>query len=249
MLDLDTARRAIHRDISAARSTLSALDAGRWDAPTELTSWTVRHLALHLFWGQALQAAAWERLRRGDTDVFVPPETDSVDPPVLVAELESAHTAFMDALDAVEEDTIDAACPMPYGALPGRFVLQVAAMEAGIHRFDLDRALGAARGLSTDTVQAASTVLAGVLPTLGSAGESPNEPTNVHLRGERFTVDLGWSDGQWQSAEIDGTNIMFSGSDEALVLFALGRLDAAEADVLIQGSEDSGAFKRWFPGP
>lgn len=249
MLDLDTARRAIHRDINAARDRLSALDAGRWDAPTELTGWTVRHLARHLVWGQALQAAAWERLRRGETDVFVPPETDSIDPTVLVGELESAHTWFMDALDAVEEETIDAACPLPYGALPGRFVLQVAAMEAGIHRFDLDRALGAARSLSTDTVQAASTVLTGMLGTLGSTGESPNEPTNVHIRGERFTVDLGWSDGQWQPAEVDGTDIAFSGSDEALVLLALGRLDLAEADVMVEGSEDPGAFKRWFPGP
>lgn len=249
MLDLAAARRAIHRDIGACLDTLAALNADRWSMPTQLPGWTVGDLTRHLVWGQTLQAGAWERLRRRDIEVFQPPEIETTRPSALVAELHAAHRSLMDALEAADETSLDSPCAMPYGTLPARFVLQVATMEAGTHRFDLEQAVAIPSGLAADTVQAAVTTLSNVLPMLAATGEAPSEPVNAHIRGEIFIADLSWSNGQWQPTEVDAPHVTFTGNDEGLVLFALGRRDAAGAGVTISGADDPATFKRWFPGP
>lgn len=252
MLDLETGRQAIHRDIAAIHDRLESLDAETWRRPSGLPGWTIADLTNHLVWGQSLQAGAWERMRRGDTEVFVPPVSERSDPDELLHALDKAHTSFLEALDAVDEEDLESSCPLPYGTIPARFVLQVAVMEAGTHRFDLEQALDGAPSLSPDVVRASATVLAGTLPTLAAAGEAPSDPLTVRLRGTAFAVDLSWSADGWRPAQGDGQAVTFEGSDAGLVLFALGRADAEEAGVRVHGGDGvdgAAAFKRWFPGP
>lgn len=249
MIDLRTGRAAI--DEQTARS-LELLDAADWQTPTRLAGWVVADLASHLAWGQALQADAWRRLAAGDsTTVADAPHVPATDRVAVMAAIRSANTAFGEALGSVtDEQAATGLCAMPYGTLPASFVLLLATMEAGVHRSDLAAAAGGDDALDEVTVDAAAAVLAGALPMLGAAGSgSAPDGASIVLRAPGLELAVvrsgdGWSTG---ASPVDPSTTI-SGSPSDVVLFALGRREAASMTV---DGDRSGAdeFKAWFPGP
>lgn len=141
---------------------------------------------------------------------------------------------------------------MPYGGVSAALVLQLVAMEAGVHADDLASAAGWDEPLEPDLVRATAVVLEAALPTLAlGAAERPPAGTSIALSGRtvdlRFTVvGKGWvSD---RTAPITGGVI--GGDDSAVLRFALGRAGLDERVLTAVGDPDvAQRFKLWFPGP
>ena len=64
MLELDSARQAILRELDAAIGRLETVAPQDWDRPTRCEGWTVRHVAKHLNGGPAIMSEAFTRMRR-----------------------------------------------------------------------------------------------------------------------------------------------------------------------------------------
>lgn len=249
MIDLETARTSIDEQTARSVALLGSLD---WQAPTRLVGWTVADLAHHLAWGQAMQSDAWRHVAAGDsTTVATSPELLSTDRADVLDALTTANAELGEALDAVtDERAATALCAMPYGTLPAPFVLLLATMEAGVHRSDLAAAAGEDDALAATTIEAAAAVLGGALPMMGAAGDAAVPAgTSVVLRSTGFELAAVRTDEGWTVAPAPADpSTTISGSPSDLVLFALGRRDAASMEVT---GDAAGAerFKTWFPGP
>jgi uncharacterized protein (TIGR03083 family) len=250
MIDLTTGRKSI--DEETARSVALLRDAPDWSVPTRLPGWSIGDLAAHLVGGQTLQADAWRHVAAGDAASMASSRELTVSEREAVTEaIVAANAELGDALDAVSDDDVaNRLCTMPYGTLPASFVLLLAAMEAGVHRSDLAAAVGADDTLSDATIEAATGVLGAALPMLGAAGDG-SAPTGTSLVLRAPGLDLGVVRGEagWSvepAPEQPTTTIGGSASD--VVLFALGRRDAAAMDVT-GDREGAEQFKVWFPGP
>lgn len=256
MLGLTQARDAVRRDIGEAIDLLTEIDPSDWDLPTRLEGWSVRDLGRHLADGQELQAEGWNRLRRGEDEPADPATMSSDDPDEIVTAIGDRHDRFLAELDAVDEADLARGCPMPYGTLPGAVVLQVAAMEAGVHRSDLEDALGRnGIHLEPDTLDAIFTILPGFLPQLAMAAtERPGPGTGIRLAAsDGATISLRFGGSGWETVDAGATTApayTVSGEPAAVALFALGRIPANHGSLTIEGDvEMAGRFKVHFPGP
>jgi uncharacterized protein (TIGR03083 family) len=249
MLDLDAARAAIGREMAAALAELEGIDLACWSKRTRCRDWTVADLVAHLIWGQRLEAQALEGVATGRTEAVEVPPVPVDEPGPMVAALRAAHRQLMDQLEPRTADDLDRGAPMPYGTLPLGILVQVVAMEVGVHHSDLRHALGLTDTLAPDVVLATAAFLGAFLPVLAAGGARPDRPVSYRLAGRDGDVDLafGW-DGQAWSVTEGPVTVTVSGEDSDICLFGLGRTGLARLSV--DGDRAlAAAFHDYVPGP
>ena len=141
---------------------------------------------------------------------------------------------------------------MPFGLVPTFVAMQIAVIEYGIHRWDLERTCGDPNfDLPSDIAAASIAMIPGLLPMLAAGSKAPpSAPIAVRLRSDVATHTLAF-DGVWapvKSTVLPTCTIDANASD--LTMFYIGRLDAHAAGITIDGSlEAAERFKQYFPGP
>jgi uncharacterized protein (TIGR03083 family) len=249
MLSADEVRRAVAREWDRFESTLRSLPGSDWDRPTILTGWSVRDLVAHTAWGTSMEADALRRWRTGEAG---PAEGQPVDPAIppqrLLAEQLASSGELRGQLAQLGDGDPARAVPMPYGEVPLDLVLQIVAMEAGIHAYDVTATCQGGQRLDADVVAATTVVLGAYLPILASAApERPAEGTLVALRSPSIDLRLRLDGGAWALADGDGpAEVIAADDDSTLILFALGRVPAGAVHGCTSAAH---RFKAWFPGP
>ncbi|HVM08389.1 MAG TPA: maleylpyruvate isomerase family mycothiol-dependent enzyme [Acidimicrobiales bacterium] len=251
-----TAREVIRREIEGARDVLEVGRESLWRAETRLPGWSVADLAAHLAWGQALQADAWQKILLRDASPVTAAEVSGDRTQVLEALRANAEALAANLAKATETD-LETIATMPYGPVPAGFLVQIAAMEAGLHGSDLRAATGRDDSLPVDVAHAAHTMISATAPLLAAgATSSPAAGTSIALApsGEetaRFVfTEPGWQPG---TAAEGPPSVLISGPASEVVLFTFGRRSIADArgrGLSIEGDADVAArFKEFFPGP
>jgi uncharacterized protein (TIGR03083 family) len=248
MITQTDVRAVIAREWSRYVALLRSMQPADWDRPTRLAGWSVRDLVAHTVWGASMEADAMRRWRTGDRQRT---EGRNVEPTLMPQELLAVQVSCCDEL-AAELSRLGCGdpaqpVPMPYGDVPVDVVLDVFAMEAGVHAHDLGATLGDGRPLGHDVVQATANVLAAFLPTLASTDEAPVDGTTVRLRAPGVDLALCRADGGWSTCVRSDDDDTISAADASvLMLFALGRAPAESVTGPVAVRE---RFKTWFPGP
>jgi uncharacterized protein (TIGR03083 family) len=251
MLDLAAGRDAIHRDITASRAQLDELTMEDWRSPTALTGWIVSDLARHFAWGQELQAEAWRRARTRVREPKPPSAMSGAGRREILDALDQAHHSFMGELLSVSAEDLHRPCPLPTGPLPGWLVMQLAVMEAGIHRYDLERSLGLAPTLAADVIAATIEGVTATLPGLAYASqEQPESGSSICLKGDGLELTLQREAIFWSISTTTQPSCTVRGKDASVLLFALGRVGPNSPELAIEGRADLALrFKTYFPGP
>ena len=97
---------------------------------------------------------------------------------------------------------------MPFGLAPVGLLLQIIAMEVGVHASDLREAVGGDGVLEDDVVAATATVLAAFLPSLAGNGSTPDGPVRFRLQGEDVDLALAFDGTAWAIGDpADGATI------------------------------------------
>jgi uncharacterized protein (TIGR03086 family) len=129
--------KVLERAHTYLRAAVAGVPAGRWDAATPCDQWTVRQVLNHARLDQLAYAAAIAGEGGPQSDPFQPAD-------VLgghhVQALDGALAAVADAFARLPAD---AACvPTPLGLLPVWLGAVAAALDAGIHAWDIAVATG-----------------------------------------------------------------------------------------------------------
>ncbi|GGC17541.1 maleylpyruvate isomerase family mycothiol-dependent enzyme [Cellulomonas carbonis] len=228
------------------------LDAGGADlsAPTRLPGWSVGDLVAHTAWGTSMEAEALElAVRRSPGRAAGTPP----DPADLRGSWEAGRARLVAALDelaALDAADLPAALPMPYGDVPLTLALHTFVMEAAVHTSDLAHALGQPGGLDDGAVPSTAEFLTSFWDVL-AAGATEHAPagSTLRLRGTSVDVARTYDGGAWAVAPPGSTaDVMVTGDDGTVLLFALGRVPLDALDVA--GDRQLAArFKQLVPGP
>ena len=242
---MNTTAQAIVRNLEAVIDALDQADTAAWHRPTRCEPWDVTDLTAHIAIPAAALANGLEALRndqprsKGGEPLDPTPAPDTV-----LAELRTRLDRLRLALEAVTDDEFAAALPPPTDddlPLPTSTVLQLALVEIGVHRSDLDHALGRDDALDDDVISAVNEVVPMWL-LFGAAG-APRPPHAVTYRvaGERIDVvfayreETGWS----FTPDDEARTHAVEGDDSDLALYLLGR----------KPHPDDNDLKRYLPGP
>jgi hypothetical protein len=143
---------------------------------------------------------------------------------------------------------------MPYGELPMAMALQVFVMEAALHGSDLADAVPGAGGsgdaLPPEAGPTCAAVFQAFWPVFATAAASPPPAgTTVRLAGPTVAVEGRFDGTAWGPATGEPTALI-EGSDDAVLLYAYGRLPFEKADLTVTGDQELAArFKEFVPGP
>ncbi|MGN6031938.1 MAG: maleylpyruvate isomerase family mycothiol-dependent enzyme [Thermomicrobiales bacterium] len=269
MLNLDRGREAAIRDLDAIIARLRGLSPSDWERPTPDAGWTVRHLAVHLtetipFLTGVLGDIIAVRLGQRPTEeagdlVTLDSSTDAI-----AAAFTQDRNAFFHTIAAMEDEDMDTVVAGGGMGLErsGSLYLALSVIEAGIHRFDLDSAMGAPdAGLDEQTILACDAVLPAHMTTFATnAGQHPEEPVSFVFPGSSFDRRLTWTGTEWtQDSEPPAGvhEIRLHGDDSAIMLFLYGRIrvDGPGSDRLRFGTNSAqdrdlaAQFKTFVPGP
>ena len=124
-----------------------AASAGRQDDPTPCERWTVGQVAFHAAYDQHAWASAVDGGPSAGVDPFDPPThvdgalTDLVDAAVVRASA---------AWSTVAPDADAIGTPLPQGPMTAQAAVRACALDAAVHAWDLDVALGRRPGLTDD---------------------------------------------------------------------------------------------------
>lgn len=243
MLDLDGVRRAHGRDMAEVINRLTLASEDEWLAPTPCSEWTVADLAAHLAAGQAFKADALRRMQSGVTEAG-PIPTVSGDRSTVLTELRENNAQLEAELARLNPGDLDKLVPLPFGAFPVMLVLQIYVMEAGVHGQDVQMAMTGRAVLPQDVIEATATVLTAVF----DPGEHPTGPAAYRLLSPNLHFQFTWRDGQWVDEASDSA-CCIEGDDNAVTLFALGRIPADDPGLYVSDLEAARRFKDYFPGP
>jgi uncharacterized protein (TIGR03083 family) len=250
-LNVEEARDSIAREWATFADRLARAHEQAWSAQTRLAGWTVADLVVHAVWGVTMEADALRRARldlpgRADGRTVSPDE----DRAVLTENVRQARAELVDELAQLDGQDLSSTAPMPHGDVPIGVLLDVFAMEAGIHGSDLAAALGDEQPLSPTVVRATETFLLGFLPMLAQASPPPAGADSFALTGDTVRITGHWRE---QGLVVDETNrpaLTIEGDDTAVLLFALGRAQADDARLRHHGDRDLAVnFKSYVPGP
>lgn len=126
-------------------------------------------------------------------------------------------------------------------------------MEFGLHRFDLEWALGEHNaGLSTETVVAIDAFFGAQLGSIGDEGKAhPSTPAGFHLAGALIDRSVSWDGDRWADGIPHSMPVVrITGDDSALALFLCGRIGIDDPRLEVEGDRGLAArFKRFVPGP
>lgn len=251
MLTLDHARVAIRREMRGVFTCLASLEDGTWSAATRCDGWSVTDLVAHLVWGQRLEAAGLQGAAEGREAADIPAPVEGAGPEVLVEQLRVAHADLDASLEALDEAALGRLAPMPFGLAPVALLLQIIAMEVGVHASDLREAVGGDGVLEDDVIAATATVLEGFLPSLAGNGSPPEGPVGFRLLGEEVDLQLAFDGTTWSTSRTGGedADVTFRGRDSDLVLFALGRGSTADRRLEVDGDlSRAERFREHVPG-
>lgn len=260
MLDLESSRSVILREVDSTIAQLVQASPTDWRRPVRCAGWVVSDLARHVAWGEAVQADGLRRMMDGNTD---PPTAPMLAPDrdvgVVLDALREARDSMAGALQMLRTEHLERPCTIPFGTFPTMVVLQVCVVEAGMHANDLAWAFGSERPLPGDVVEATSAILGPALQLIAAGGGMTNTPAPVvpdesiaiRLVGPPIDIGLSYRDGTWQSDGVSGVpTCASSGSGSDLTLFSMGRIPATHSSLTIAGNTDLAAkFKSYFPGP
>lgn len=252
---LASTRAAILRQLRSVVTLLEPLPERAWHAPTRCMPWDVRQLAAHI----ALPAAALangiaalrsstERSRGGE------PLADDVAPGEILQALHERTARLEHELAQLSSDELDRPLPPPADGdllLPARTLLQLALVEIGVHRSDLESALGVAGPLDDDVIHAVAAVVPAWLIFGAADASRPVTPMSYALSGRKLDVGFVFDpqDG-WRLDATPGPTCRIEADDSAVALFLLGRTTLADGDVLVRGDPDAATkFKTYLPGP
>ncbi|CAN0385148.1 unnamed protein product, partial [Phaeothamnion confervicola] len=250
---------------------LRGLSPRDWERPTPDEGWTVRHLAVHLtetipFLTGVLGDIIAVRLGRRPTEEAGDLVTLDSSEEAIAAAFTQDRNAFFHTIAAMEENDLETVVPgggMGF-ARSGSLYLALSVIEAGIHRFDLDAAMGAPEaGLDEQTILACDAVLPAHMARFAEgAGKHPDEPVSYVFTGARFDRRLTWTGSAWtqdeEPTEDAGIHeVRLHGDDSAIMLFLYGRIrvDGPGSDRLRFGDgstrdrELAAQFKTFVPGP
>jgi uncharacterized protein (TIGR03086 family) len=124
---------------TALRSAVAGVGADQWDLPTPCEKWTVTQVLQHAAGDQIGYAAAITGGPWPAEDPFDPSGTIGGDPAVLLDEALRASAA---AYATVAIDATDVPNPLPHGPLPAWLAAGAAALDAGVHAWDIAVATG-----------------------------------------------------------------------------------------------------------
>ncbi|MGC4105262.1 MAG: maleylpyruvate isomerase family mycothiol-dependent enzyme [Thermomicrobiales bacterium] len=269
MLELDRGRETAIRDLDAIIARLRGLSPSDWDRPTPDEGWTVRHLAVHLtetipFLTNVLGDIIAVRLGRRPTEEAGDVVTLTSSTDAIAAAFTQDRNAFYHTIAAMEDEDLETVVSGGSAGFErsGSLFLALATIEAGIHRFDLDTAMGAPdAGLDEQTIIACDAVLPAHMATFAThAGTHPDAPVSFAFQGTGFDRRLTWTGSEW-TQDVDapeGTHeIRLHGDDSAIMLFLYGRIrvEGPGSDRLRFGDDSArdrelaAQFKTFVPGP
>ncbi|MFE0581894.1 TIGR03086 family metal-binding protein [Streptomyces sp. NPDC058874] len=127
-----------------------------WGDPTPCTGWTVRQVLNHARLDQQALVMQITGVAPA-TDPFEPPDTTSGDP---VAELAAV---LKETLAAWESRRGDESVPTPMGPMPADAGTAAAALDAGIHAWDIARATGQDLPLTEEMAEALEDIAARIV--------------------------------------------------------------------------------------
>lgn len=255
MIDSLTAARVV--DAQWAWFVAALDDAGPdvWRLPTRLAGWTVEDLARHTHWGVTLEHSALV-LRRTGAPGRAAGRTLTGPVAAVVPALRLAYEGLVTELRGADDD--GAGAPMPYGDVPLPLARAVFVMEAAMHRSDLAAALGGPAALrwtgvpqvDDPVVEACGTVLQAFWPALAAgAPRRPAPGTTVRLEGTSVLLEAGF-DGHGWGPPSTPPDVVLSGPDEDVLLFAYGRQSLDASGLAVTGDATLAAhFKELVPGP
>ena len=230
--------------------SLDAAGPDVWGRPTRLTGWTVEDLARHVHWGTTLEADGLARAASGRSG---PAEGTVLDGPreEIMPALRRAFAALDRQLELVPEPPAGAV-PMPYGELPMAMALHVFVMEAAVHGSDLADAVDGEGGdcLPPAARRSCAVVLEAFWPAFASEAPSTPPPgTTVRLAGPTVCIEQSFDGTTWGPGTGE-PSVVVEGSDDAVLLYAYGRLPFEQAGLTVTGDRDLAVrLKEFVPGP
>jgi uncharacterized protein (TIGR03083 family) len=261
MLTVDAARHAAIRDLDATLARLRGLNTSDWSRLTPCEDWLVKDLAAHLAeqaFRQSVQAAAAVEARMGTAlqleddmpaNPYVPNER-------ILERLTHGRNQLHHVLHllAAEDATFQLAPDPPDGpAWTVERLLAVCVAEYGIHRFDLEAAMGEHEaGVSQETILAAAQIYGPWLDSFARKHDHvPDRPLGLHLEGELIDATLSWNGKVWQSGRAPTVPVThIRGDDSTITLFLYGRIPADDHRLDVEGDLTvAKSFKNWVPGP
>ncbi|MBI4884722.1 MAG: maleylpyruvate isomerase family mycothiol-dependent enzyme [Actinobacteria bacterium] len=243
---------ANQREVTAIIDRARTLTTDDW-ARSVLPGWSVLDMLDHVARALAQQAEAFERGLRGELDPPEFPNPQAATPAKVIDDLVAGLDALQRALAKLVPESMAALTPMPFGVIPTPVALQIAVVEYGMHRWDLERACGSPTyDLSDDVAAASIAMVPGLLPMLaGRTEQRPAKPAAFQLASPVGAPIVVFDGEQWAPAEAtDIPTTVISGSASDLTMFYIGRLNASSAGITVAGSQaDAEQFKQYFPGP
>ena len=260
MLTIEGGRFAALRDLDATLSRMRSLRPADWERQTPCVGWQVRHLAAHLAETTRRFASTFLPLVKSRTfpapTAEEPSQERPDDPPdAIVARATLGRNQFASITALLSPEDAETQLGEPAPDRPPRTaarMMTVAALEFGVHRSDLEAALGISPGLTEEAIAAADAILGAGLARIATAsGEAPETPLRYELLGDRIDRTLTWTGDAWTTdTALDVPTTRITADDAALALFLCGRIPATSDTLTITGDRAAAArFKTYVPGP
>jgi uncharacterized protein (TIGR03083 family) len=256
-LDLEGARTTALRELGAFVDRSAALSEADWSRPTPLPGWSVRDLVGHVA-GVAGYDYSAGRLRSARLGTKDGPSTnasesfETLPTSELIELLQRRAAEFETELSLVTEDDLERLLYI----MPGRRQLLRSALggyvfEFGLHRYDLETALGNAVELSSDVIPGVVLVAEtdGFRPerrdvTPRAATPGPQEDVSYVLAGDTVRWEFSFThgvephhplsptqNGRWEPGAVHGNCCTVTGSDATICLVLTGRISTHDARV------------------
>ena len=255
MFDITTAKTLMPRELDAIIERSQQLSESQWTTTIAwLPGWTVTDLLDHVGLAAGMQAEAFENLAEGSLDIPAYPNPQGSTRSVIGDNLKRGRDRFVEAINGIDDSYMSELTPLPFGIVPTPVAVQIAVLEYGYHRWDLEHALGDTHyDLPGDIAPHGFEFLGGLLPMLSAGGAAPPSPLAFDLASPHGSLVLEHAGEGWQPLETPTVDsVCFISADVAtLALFGMGRIPT-EADVVtVTGSaaDEASRFKSYFPGP
>lgn len=252
MLDLETARRVILRELDVLLARLDAASDSDWQRPVRCEGWIVLDLAIHCCSAPRASAEAFRRMSADVTETPPPPVSPSPARSDVIATLRSGRDELAAALADLTDETLERVMPLFFTSIPGVFGIHVVVFELGMHRNDLEWAFGREEPLPPEVCDVAATLARFSMPMFGAdAEDKPTVPVGYALKSANNVLELRFVDGEWRSGEGPSVPMcVIEGDDSAITLFSCGRIAWDHPSLSVSGEKDlAPRFKDFFPGP
>ena len=256
MLTLASGRRAAIRDLDASIAHLRGLAPAEREHRTPCEGWEVRHLAAHMAESTrsiSRRLMEYIRQRTGQDNTLEAGRNENPEAQwsEILSRITTGRNQLARALAHLQEDDLDRTMGDAHSC---RGIFNVAVLEFGLHRSDIEASLGKKGGVDIETVLAADFVYGQNLDRI-AANTKPDGPGTesfaLQLRGDDV-IDrrLVWNGTAWSATPGKEPVTRIHGSDSAVVLFMMGRIDLNDSRLDVTGNRDiASRFKEFAPGP